>query len=502
MSDTKPLLLSYKVTTHPSPLQSGTIGEVTITFHAGKNDILCENLNFIFEYGNTPGNVFVDAPTLTNILPVDSGWKPSDNSPIDELNTRIFVINNDNLGEKVQGAVSLTFKGTVNASQVPGVIHLKELSAESTGGIPHLELKSADLSVPVPAPPNFQINSFIANDADTEGHVVTEFTNGKGFDLLWSAQGAESYQVFQANKPEAIYTGSETKHHIASGISRATTFTLEATSADKKTLYKSLTIFVSNPDLTPRTSQITNKPDSGDTFTVVGDKISMSGSNFELDAPTRLKGKVSIDGDHSSGERLEVNTYTYLNDFVKAYRMQVNTDLTVFSNFVCQANNYLGSVDVLNTLKVARTITAGGDLKVHGPVSIFGNMQMLYDSGEYPPNGPWNYDQCPQNISETYTAPTDGLLIALLENLPDENNGTSSDAYVTVAGLEFRMSAMFNNYTETGYLTLPVKNGEEFSLKAELYWTKVDGNATPQSKAKLYWRPLGLDQNTLPDKAE
>ena len=471
MLEPKTVLLNYNVTTHPSPLQAGTIGEVTLSFYASKEEVLCKQVSYAFDYGDAPGNVFVDAPTLTNVSPTDSGWTVSDNSPIDELNTRTFEINNENLGAKVQGAVSMTFQGTINATKAQGIIHVKEVSALSAGGRPHFEPKSGSLSVPRPASPNFQINSFVANDSSTEGHVVTEFDNGQEFDLSWSAQGAVSYQVFQGNNPAAIYTGTDTKCQVAAGISRATTFTLVATSADKQTQLRSLTIQVTNPDLTPRTTQIDAKDQSGDTFSASGYELSMTGSSFELDAPATLKNTLDVKGSTNL------------------------LDLNVTNIFQSPGANAMGGLDAqkITVTDFSQEETGGnGAFAAVGPVAMMGDLQLLFDSNSEPPKSSVSFPFLVEvNTPPTQcTPPTDGF-VTLVLNTDMYGTGYISVGKVEVAGKVFRIPELFNDHSGNSRIfTIPVKKDEAFTYSGSVYWQLIE-SAKPLSQFQVYWRPLG-----------
>ena len=472
MLEPKTVLLDYSVTTDPDPLQNGIDGEVIVNVKSPGKDILCRQLTLTFDYGATPGNIFIDAPDEKGIKPKDAGWSLDGKSPVIENDSVIFTFTNNNLGDEVPRPFSVTFKGTINATKVAGLIEVQEESTQEVPGHrPEFTVKETTLKVPATVKPSFQIDAFVAYDKESVGHAVTEFANDQDFYLLWTTQGAESFQLFAGDNTTALYTGPLKAYHMAKGIQRATTFTLFATSKEGETLIRTLTITVSNPDLKPRTTDIDAKGLKGETFKVAGDQMTMSGSQFELDAPATLKQKVTIGG------------------------ATTIPSLQVANAFDSEGINTLG-------LLTAKSITgdtvkgnalSGGSFAAEGPVAVMGKRQLLFDSNTDKPSGGGYLPFPIPTVPIQGTAPTDGFLVAILFNNaipPGLSFEVSSYVTLTIGQDQFVLAKPYAATDNSGSMALPIEKGATFSLSGVNLWYNP-GVVTALSEFKVYWQPLG-----------
>jgi len=250
-------LLQYKISTSPSPLQTGVSGQITLHISPPAAAVLCQKINVTLTFGTGPGTIFVDKPSASNVNPANSDWQL--NTPIVKgaVSTQTITLNNNNPGYVVKAPISFTLTGKVNASPTSGQLHITEDSTPNNAK-PTFSPKSMSLSIPNTTAPSLSITSFVANNTASPLIPATDFTNTEAFTLSWNATNASSYQLFQSNIATPIYTGTKTNFSVK-GVARDTTFILIATdnsSGKNDTVAQSLTITVSNPVLTSAT--ITN----------------------------------------------------------------------------------------------------------------------------------------------------------------------------------------------------------------------------------------------------
>lgn len=491
-----PTLLIYDQSSEPNPLQANKDGVITLSIKPSSTAVLCKQIVLTLSYGTGSGDIFTDKPTVSDIIPSDSGWSLS--APIIKKGTTSLVItlNNSNPGYSVPAAIGFTISGKVNATTSQGTITIKEDSAPPpTTGAPSFTDKTGSLTVPTVLPP-MAINSFIATVDDASSVPATEFTNGTAFGLSWSGASVTNYQVFEGNKTTPIYNGSDTEYKVTDGLTNTTTFTLVATGTEGQTLIQTLTVTISNPVLTPTSSTIT--PDGYKPGLMVKGSTSLDGDLTVESTSGDSVTTTSVENLRANGSLL-VTAEAFLTD-VNATSLEVsgNVNLGLSDNSQLAIN---GKTFINNELNI-----------VSGPVAAFGYLEFLFNSKYHSPEPLQSRSlvsfMTATNISVSpESIPTDGLLIVTLNNDPDKAFNAfnwTTKATITLNSNSFNLAAFSESpessensdvsINNSASITLPVQKGSTFTCTGTAYWTSLFAPGpywTPIGTISLHWVPLG-----------
>lgn len=359
MSDpTTSPLLSYFIN-NASGNVPGQTGSVIIAITpATTGSPRANNVVFTVPYKGM-GSIFSDQPTAENTSSGD--WSIS-TSNIVGTNAVKFTLTNEVLGDTVENSFTFELSGTINNFSGASEITFVESSDAASGGNPSFTQKNGSLSLQgaTAAAPILSITSFTATAATAANNdgspliPITEFAAGAGFQLLWTADEATSYTVYQGNSAKAVYSGSATTAPVSSGINQATTFTLIATGDQGKTAMRTLTITVSNPEYA--SLQVDGSTTLGND--AVNDSVTVNAA-LTNNGGTILNGGLSVGGTSSLGG-------TTLGSLSVTGDTTANGDLNVAGATSLGATAISGAASLTSTLNVTGDATVGGNLTVAG----------------------------------------------------------------------------------------------------------------------------------------
>ncbi|TGE24332.1 tail fiber domain-containing protein [Hymenobacter aquaticus] len=255
MASTPTTLLTYTVSTTPSPLEistdTPTPGLVTVAV-ASNPDVLCRFIVIKVPIGDLNDDLYRETPAPT-ISSSSADWAPTLEEAFDASvqaaprNYHTFTLANNTTSHVVDQPVTFTIKGVVNASSGSALLPVAEYSAPVSS--PTYSSKVASFPLPKAAAPAFYVRNFISSAPDTPTVPATEFINATKFLLAWESNGTY-FKVYQKGQTTPVYEGNATSYLVEQGLPTDTTFVLAATLKDA-TLYQTLTVTVRNPSLTP-----------------------------------------------------------------------------------------------------------------------------------------------------------------------------------------------------------------------------------------------------------
>ncbi len=330
------LLLRYDSTSTPSPIQVGESAAIEITVGVGDSaeSIYCREITFLVPIGTDPDSFFINDPKPTvsvegdDWIPQGANFKPERYSANERDFTNFTFINRTD--SPILSNETIVFKLSGKINRMPGISEVKIFEMSGTESDDRSD-KSGVLKLPKNKA-EFYLRNFMARSLSESLLPVTEFGNGQGIMLSWESNGT-NFKIYEKNNPKPIYNNSQTSF-MFEGISRDTTFFLEAIKtrdADRmlspkigdspllaadapEVLYETLTITVTNADLTPKSVDVKNATRTG-TLNVSGqtemsgrlnvadnaklastfaDSLSVSGHSELTDA--KLRGALTVEG--------------------------------------------------------------------------------------------------------------------------------------------------------------------------------------------------------------
>ncbi len=290
-----PVLLSYLVSTSPVPLQTTTTtasvtGTINLYVAEPATVGYCNQITIAVPIGTTAGCLFTQTPTAS----VNTGkW----------VQSSLAIVKGGTFGLANNIDYAQFIYDCQNSADFDISYNLVFSLAGATGGTP------ADCMIPVlensgpvndPAtfvprqinlpvslvPPRFYLNNLVATATGSPTVPRTEFANGATINFAWESNGTW-FQLFQKGMTIPIYAGLQTSTSIPNGAATDTTYFLVASMTgdpdqdqagfDTIYLYDSLSVTISNPDLTPRTVTAAGTIAAGGGLSVTGN-ASVSGT--------------------------------------------------------------------------------------------------------------------------------------------------------------------------------------------------------------------------------
>jgi hypothetical protein len=322
--------------------------------------------------------------------------------------------------------------------------------------------------------PQFYLQNFAATVPAAPTVPATEFANGADIRFAWESNGT-FFQIYQKNVTQPIYSGTETNFLMRGGVASDTTFFLVGMvsgnpSADQPFgnyqpifLYDALTITISNPDLTPRSSSITGNSTVGGTLGVTGQT---NLGNAIVGGTLTATGQTNL-GNANVGGTLGVTGQTNLGN------ASVGGTLGVTGQANLKNTSVQGSLGVS-----ALTTLSGGLTALAGAISMFTGMQAISPG--------------------SYSAKTDGFAIGWVGGVDNSKLcitsiwGSNSDG-VTLGALggnvgEFQPSKDWRKWQSNcpQSFTLPVRKGTTWGVSV----SNFDQNEA-NAPTKFWWIPLG-----------
>ncbi|MFF3551786.1 hypothetical protein ACFYXL_00045 [Streptomyces tsukubensis] len=363
MSDQLPLL-SYRLSTSPTPLQASTPetatqGRINVAVTADRDDVYCDWIQIAVPGdAQSGGAYFTEGP---NFSTDSSEWALGSMVQVsgkhiglasDALFYRaIFRYAGDD-SAPIDGTVHFGLSGPLSSTTGMLDYHLAEHSDTSSDPEDYLTRRQV-LPLPV-TPPVFYLHTFLARDDVSASAPKTRFRAGSSVYLSWESNGSD-FRLFDGNG-NLVHEGPETFFTLAPGsLTLDTTFTLEGSMAssagsggsgfDPVYQYATLTLTVPDPTLAALT--VRGGVDARSTLEVHGD--------------TSLKSSLTVDGSAGVGNALTVSGST-----------EARSSLTVGGRLTAR-----NSVDVEGGLDVAGTLNANGVLNARDSLNAYGQVEAV-----------------------------------------------------------------------------------------------------------------------------
>lgn len=269
-----PALLDYFFSTNPNPIQistpqSSTTGQVNISV-SSTTDVYCNEIVLAIPAGTDTTSLY--ETTATGSVNT-SGWALATTEKVDGaslglmpgityvkltyqcLSSTQYLINYN----LVFGVV-----GVINQTQGVCTVYILETSG-TTNDPATFTQKQASVTLNKENP-QFYLQNLVAVVPTAPTVPVAEFTNGSPILFEWESNGTY-FQIFAKGQTTPIYSGTAPTFTLQSGISCDTTFFLAASVSGNQSvipangfepifLYDSITVTVSNPDITPNSVQV------------------------------------------------------------------------------------------------------------------------------------------------------------------------------------------------------------------------------------------------------
>lgn len=477
-------LLSYVFPTQPSPLQvspvnGNTNAYINVVASSLGQSIYCQRIEIYVPVGTGNGYLTPNTPTVT---PNTTLWSVAAAQSVAASQTPF----GQSLPVAQQGINYAQFVCTCNDPSNYEITYDLQFSifASPTDsnigsyGIGIVEDSSTDGSTYTSknqlynlekAPPIFFLDNFIATGTGggfNPNEPSGQFAKGQGIQLSWESNGSE-FKIFTSGTQDPVYSGRDKTFSLPDGIDQTTTYILQAqviggpqTGAPGQTfeninLYESLTLVITNPDLTPSS-------------------VVASG---DISTSTNL----SADGQTSTGT-LNVNSTSIT-------ALQVSGGGTVSGQLTAGGAWVKGNLQVDENATITENLTLDGSLTAgEASFSMLTGHQVLLDSNE-------NYID---GIS--YIPNTDGIVMGYCSY--PENNYQATCVYwffivsdeMTVGGVGGNTpgNSSVDNTSNPATISLPVRNGHTFTI----YSTPWQSNTTKVNVTFKFF-PFGTGLSTM-----
>jgi hypothetical protein len=476
-------LLTYLPSTYPNPVQVSTSQTPiqatvnTAALNMGANPVYCNQVLIAVPIGSDVNELFAASPTPT--AAVNTGkWAITSSlrktgrdlgldNDIDyatftfECKNQSDFLINYNLVFGVQGQVSLlTGDSTILIQEQSG----------TTSDPNTFTQKNCSYNVTAYTP-RFYLQNFVASVPTAPTVPSSEFANGADIRLSWESNGT-FFQIYEKNNTTPIYSGSQSAYTVTGGVATDTTFVLVAMVSGNPTgqsaggfapiyLYEEVTVTISNPDLTPKSSTISGNASVGGTLGVTGNTTL---SNANLTGTLGVSGQANL-SNASVGGTLGVSGQTNLANAI------------VGGTLTASGSSTLSNTVVNGTLGVNAAANFSGGLYGTGsPIGIMTGAQAVNPG--------------------SFTANTDGLVIGVV-SWPSSSSpycmcwitGSTSGIWIVATGGNH--GAFANDWTKWrasngNSFVMPVSKGNGWSVGVQ-----QSGNNEAAAPTSFYWVPLG-----------
>ncbi|MGW1978106.1 hypothetical protein [Streptomyces sp. NPDC001889] len=323
--------------------------------------------------------------------------------------------------------LTLGLEGAVNSTFGDTEIRIRETSGTTPDPATFTTKETKVMVRKTPA--DFYIRNFIATKPASPTVPCSDFTKGTDIRLQWESNGTN----FKITTPtQTIDLGTRTEYTLTGGAGRDITLLLIATSTpatgSQAVLYETLTLTISNPDLTPTSVDIAG------TLNVTGDATLATATAAALTATNLTASdaaiKVKLDAEELDTKKLTAASAAL-------------TDLT-----------------------------ANGLTQVLGRVSLFGRRELIYRGTD-------------SNGESSVTRNTDGFI--LMESKGEWNHRADGGMTVTVNidGEQFDLGP--SEYLETAIIPVPAgtrwtynvsTTSFDFNVEPTIYWCPLGKTQT------------------------
>jgi len=322
--------------------------------------------------------------------------------------------------------------------------------------------------------PQFYQENFVATAPTAPTVPATDFANGADIQFSWESNGT-FFQIYQKNVPQPIYSGTQTTFKLTGGVARDTTFFLVGMMTGNPSgdspfggyqpiyLYDSLTITISNPDLTPRSVAVANNTTIGGTLGVTGQTTL---GNANVGGTLGVTGQTTL-GNANVGGTLGVTGQSNL------------SNATVGGTLTANGQSNLKNTSVNGALSVSALASLSGGLNAIGAIGLIAGAQQV---------GTGNYSARTDGFVigyVGYTSATDKLCITTI------SGWTSDGISIATLGGNVGMFKPSNSWQKwqacnPQSFTMPVRKGASWSVSVNNY----SGNEI-NAPTTFWWIPLG-----------
>ncbi|NLR67932.1 hypothetical protein HGH92_26745 [Chitinophaga varians] len=293
------------------------------------------------------------------------------------------------------------------------------------------------------------------------GIPATSFKAGVPLTISWESTGTY-FRLFAGGQSQAVYEGTQTTATL-SNITVDTTFTLEASVPGSGKLYKSVTIYISNPTLTPNSIKVTTVHTVNKDLTANNNAaFNQLNVNGQLVFPDSHDPSLQINGYLNTGCAITVLKDTNIQGTATINDLTINSNIRVNGNFNNKNGTQVTHLDAAG-LNAANTTTQKLEIAqslnaVDGSVSMLTTGNTVYQGGE--------------NTTKKITAKTDGYLLVYLPTSPPGYAIMTLDIY----GYKFQLMGNFvlsdTTIPNSNTLFLPISNGTPFTFTIHHYLYK------------------------------
>ena len=470
-----PVILDYLFSTFPSRLQVSTgstpaSGRIDVSVSSGNTDKYCKQILVAVPIGSGKTDFSEQTPSAAVNT---ANWSPSSQ----EIMTGEDLGLNDEVGAsyatftfdakdssvyKIDYNLVISLTATVNAEVGSFAYIVRETSGADASTMTE---KQSTFTLDKAAP-SFYLENLVATTTSSPLAPATEFANGTAIRLAWESNGTW-FQVYEKNNAKPIYAGPGKTCEVSGGAKTDTTFFLQASMTgdpgddtgkfEPIYLFDSITITISNPDLTPASVECSGGI-SGTTLKATGtatlSDVAASGT-LNVTGQTTLAGATAGDITVSS--------------------------LTDNGTLHVTGQSTLAGVTAGDT--TVSSLTSNGSLTAKaGAVSMFGSGVKLAEAVSIP--------------NTRVYAKTDGFAVAQVLTPGDNAKMSYNYAYIFAAGTWFQIQGGTVGSFGSGWDDYMNTNPSSMCLPipARTYWqyySAVPSNNQLNSNTQIWWFPIG-----------
>ncbi|MER5465487.1 hypothetical protein ABT010_33320 [Streptomyces sp. NPDC002668] len=486
-SDDK-LLLDYALSTDPTPVPVSTAqvtSRVRVNISPSTSaQVYCDEIKIAVPVGSGPLSLFSSAPdgsvnTNTWAETTGAAQKGSDLWPgLDPDQDYVPLTFSCDVSDSLID-YNLVFGVFGAVNEAVGDVRIMIRESSRTDSTDPFTPKQGSLWLRK-AYPDFYLKNLVAATPDAPTVPSTDFPNGAPIRLAWESNGT-FFQLFMAGETTPVYSGTETTCTLEDGVSRDSTFVLAASmtgSPGQDTpqggyqpiyLYESLTVSVSNPDLTPTSVTVSDTLDVTGTST-----LGTTNTGALTSASATVSGALQA-GSLATGGTLNVSGSATVGQATVTGELSVQGGSTLNGATVNGTLNGTGSASLNN-------LTVSGLSGSSGPVALLGTGVMLAQDTSIPQAG--------------VEAHTDGFALAQVLIPSDVSKSSFAYGLINTVGTWFQVQGGTVGSFGSAWSDVMAFNPNAITvpIQAGTQWWYTAGNCNgnqQDSPIQIWWFPMG-----------
>ncbi|NSL86038.1 hypothetical protein ECE50_004295 [Chitinophaga sp. Mgbs1] len=481
-----PLLLTFDVSSDPSPLTDDISGKVIMKLQPDTT-VSCLTITIMVPQGDDTDDIYKINPEAT-LSVSNTDWSVGNAVNIHNdatgIDYRQWPLSNT-VGGMVSRETDFTVTGIVNDVGGSPDILIQDYSASTSDY--QYALRQNSYQVPKNSTPPFYLRSLFAIDPQSSQYPCGAIHQGYAVEIAWDGYGG-SYQLYQSGIADPVYSGTGTNYTLPNGITDTTTFCCVATNTNGDKLFASFTLIVIDPALTPQ-SVTTHKDEhvhgtlnsnsaTCNSLNLASNAITMTGTDPGTDNLTNDSSSLNLSGNFS------VDTATFSNVTTSGLVVQQDFNGTYPEiNIPAKLSLQQPDITTLNTTDISVD-----DLTIQGSLTFTGQQAPMF--GDFVPVASGTSIQ-----QASRKANTDGYVIITVD-LHAQNNDS-----IAYGGISYDGDKWFYAYGGIalglpiaqvyGFLWLPVPAGTTWYYKGD------NTLNTPQpATINILWFPTGNDSGS------